>query len=235
MRSAQRLTVSRPGLASARQRTPPLSRAASGGSPPPLRVGCAVLPRMASPARGGSADDSAGPYPAYAVEPLLRELRGMDEDPRLATAGVGAAVAASFPSMPDEEFLSPLVPPTGGSAGQPRPVSAGAPGAVHGNSSTLAGPIVVSRTPRPIAQGGGHWTSPRLGRPSVPGALRPAATGPLASRRFPSRARGGMPPRLSSPRATSPPPVFCWHLTLHSPLPFFASDLSGKMLFYCLL
>ena len=63
---------------------------------------------MASPARGGSADSSAGPYPTYAVEPLLRELRGMDEDPRLATAGVGAAFAASFPSMPDEEFLSPL-------------------------------------------------------------------------------------------------------------------------------
>ena len=108
LRSAQRLTVSRPGFASARQRTPSLSRAASGGSPPPLRVGCAVLPRMASPARGGSADSSAGPYPTYAVEPLLRELRGMDEDPRLATAGVGAAFAASFPSMPDEEFLSPL-------------------------------------------------------------------------------------------------------------------------------
>eukprot|EP01043_Picozoa_sp_COSAG02_P042323 COSAG02_NODE_3590_length_6517_cov_2.757401_3_plen_158_part_00 len=30
-------------------------------------------------------------------------------------------------------------------------------------------------------------------------------------------------------------PFFCWHLTLHSPLPFFASDLSGKMLFHCLL
>ena len=106
LRSAQRLTVSRPGLASARQRTPPLSRVASGGSPPPLRVGCAVLHWMASPARGGSA--SAGPYPPDAVEPLLLELRGMDEDSRLAAAGVGAAFAASFPSMPDEAFLSSL-------------------------------------------------------------------------------------------------------------------------------
>eukprot|EP01043_Picozoa_sp_COSAG02_P097497 COSAG02_NODE_33714_length_495_cov_102.704545_1_plen_140_part_01 len=92
LRSAQRLTVSRPGSASARQRTPPLTRVASGGSPPPLRVGCAVLPWMASPARGGSA--SAGSYPPEAVEPLLRELRGMDEDPRLAAAEVGAAFAA---------------------------------------------------------------------------------------------------------------------------------------------
>ena len=106
LRSAQRLTVSRPGLASARQRTPPLSRVASGGSPPPLRVGCAVLHWMASPARGGPA--SAGPYPPDAVEPLLLELRGMDEDSRLAAAGVGAAFAASFPSMPDEAFLSSL-------------------------------------------------------------------------------------------------------------------------------
>ena len=61
---------------------------------------------MASPARGGSA--SAGPYPPDAVEPLLLELRGMDEDSRLAAAGVGAAFAASFPSMPDEAFLSSL-------------------------------------------------------------------------------------------------------------------------------
>eukprot|EP01043_Picozoa_sp_COSAG02_P020692 COSAG02_NODE_1026_length_15134_cov_382.979714_8_plen_264_part_00 len=106
LRSAQRLTVSRPGLASARQRTPPLSRVASGGSPPPLRVGCAVLLWMASPAREGPA--SAGPYPPDAVEPLLLELRGMDEDSRLAAAGVGAAFAASFPSMPDEVFLSSL-------------------------------------------------------------------------------------------------------------------------------
>ena len=106
LRSAQRLTVSRPGLASARQRTPPLSRVASGGSPPPLRVGCAVLHWMASPAREGPA--SAGPYPPDAVEPLLLELRGMDEDSRLAAAGVGAAFAASFPSMPDEAFLSSL-------------------------------------------------------------------------------------------------------------------------------
>ena len=65
LRSAQRLTVSRPGLASARQRTPPLSRVASGGSPPPLRVGCAVLHWMASPAREGPA--SAGPYPPRPV------------------------------------------------------------------------------------------------------------------------------------------------------------------------
>ena len=106
LRSAQRLTVSRPGLASARQRTPSLFRAASVGSPPPLRAGCAVLLWMASPARGGPA--SAGPYPPHAVEPLLRELRGMDEDARLASAGVGAAFAASFPSMPDEELLSSL-------------------------------------------------------------------------------------------------------------------------------
>ena len=106
LRSAQRLTVSRPGLASARQRTPPLSRVASGGSPPPLRVGCAVLHWMASLAREGPA--SAGPYPPDAVEPLLLELRGMDEDSRLAAAGVGAAFAASFPSMPDEAFLSSL-------------------------------------------------------------------------------------------------------------------------------
>ena len=106
LRSAQRLTVSRPGSASARQRTPSLARATSGGSPPPLRVGCAVLLWMASPARGGPA--SAGPYPPHAVEPLLRELRGMDEDARLASAGVGAAFAASFPSMPDEELLSSL-------------------------------------------------------------------------------------------------------------------------------
>jgi hypothetical protein len=41
-------------------------------------------------------------YPPDAVEPLLLELRGMDEDSRLAAAGVGAAFAASFPSMPDE-------------------------------------------------------------------------------------------------------------------------------------
>ena len=97
LRSAQRLTVSRPGLASARQRTPPLSRVASGGSPPPLRVGCAVLHWMASPAREGPT--SVGPYPPDAVEPLLLELRGMDENPRLAAAGVGAAFAASFPSI----------------------------------------------------------------------------------------------------------------------------------------
>eukprot|EP01043_Picozoa_sp_COSAG02_P004242 COSAG02_NODE_109_length_36250_cov_121.168903_13_plen_189_part_00 len=106
LRSAQRLTVPRPGLASARQRTPPLSRVASGGSPPPLRVGCAVLHWMASPAREGPT--SAGPYPPDAVEPLLLELRGMDDDSRLASAGVGAAFAASFPSMPDEVFLSSL-------------------------------------------------------------------------------------------------------------------------------
>jgi hypothetical protein len=69
LRSAQRLPVSRPGLASARQRTPPLSRVASGGSPPPRRVGCAVLLWMASPAREGPT--SAGPYPPDALEPLL--------------------------------------------------------------------------------------------------------------------------------------------------------------------
>jgi hypothetical protein len=80
------------------------------------------------------------------------------------------------------------VPPTRGSAGQSRPVSARTPSAVHGDSSTLASPIVVSRTPRPVAPSGGHWTSSRLGRPSVPGALRPAATRPVASRRLPSRA-----------------------------------------------
>jgi hypothetical protein len=42
--------------------------------PPPLHVGCAVLPWMASPAREGPA--SVGPYPPDAMEPLLRELRG---------------------------------------------------------------------------------------------------------------------------------------------------------------
>ena len=61
---------------------------------------------MASPAREGPT--SAGPYPPDALEPLLLELRGMDEDSRLAAAGVGAAFAASFPSMPDEAFLSSL-------------------------------------------------------------------------------------------------------------------------------
>eukprot|EP01043_Picozoa_sp_COSAG02_P031649 COSAG02_NODE_2075_length_9928_cov_9.770272_9_plen_209_part_00 len=76
LRSAQRLTVSRPGFAGARQRIPLRSIAAFGGSPPSLRVGCAVLPWMASPARGGPA--SAGPYPTDALEPLLLELRGMD-------------------------------------------------------------------------------------------------------------------------------------------------------------
>eukprot|EP01043_Picozoa_sp_COSAG02_P006094 COSAG02_NODE_170_length_31534_cov_33.568498_13_plen_144_part_00 len=142
LRSAQRLTVSRPGLASARQRTPPLSRVASGGSPPPLRVGCAVLHWMASPARGGSA--SAGPYPPDAVEPLgppLSSPRTSLHQPDVPGFTVGSSLLRMDDCLCGSRVLEPLV--------------------CH--------------------------------------------------------------------------PFFCWHLTLHSPLPFFASDLSGKMLFYCLL
>ena len=72
LRSAQRLTVSRPGIASARQRTPPLYRVASGGSPPPLRVGCAVLHWMASSARGGPSSGRSEKFVYQDLQFMLR-------------------------------------------------------------------------------------------------------------------------------------------------------------------
>ena len=100
-----RLTVSRPAYRSPRLRTP--VRPANGPVGPRLptrfrsvaRPGCVVS--MSSPASGLD-------IPPAALEPVLAELRGMDEDPRLASAGVGAAFAAAFPGMPDEAFLSSL-------------------------------------------------------------------------------------------------------------------------------
>ena len=46
--------------------------------------------------------------PAAVLEPVLAELRAMDEDPRLGSVGVGAAFAAAFPAMPSEVYLSTL-------------------------------------------------------------------------------------------------------------------------------
>ena len=45
---------------------------------------------------------SGSGVPPAVLEPVLAELRAMDDDPRLASAGVGAAFAAAFPSMPSE-------------------------------------------------------------------------------------------------------------------------------------
>ena len=75
MRSAQRLTVSRPGFASARQRTPSLFRAASGGSPPPLR-GAPSFPGWRARREGAQPMIRLAPIPRMPWSPCSASCAG---------------------------------------------------------------------------------------------------------------------------------------------------------------